>query len=29
MRLIKYGHACVRLEKAGRSLVINPGASTR
>ncbi len=28
MRLIKYGHACVRLEKNGRSLVIDPGALT-
>lgn len=26
MRLIKYGHACVRLEKDGRALVIDPGA---
>lgn len=25
MRLTKYGHACVRLEEAGRALVIDPG----
>ncbi|WP_049564082.1 MBL fold metallo-hydrolase [Nonomuraea sp. SBT364] len=25
MRLIKYGHACVRLEKDSRALVIDPG----
>lgn len=25
MRLIKYGHACVRLETGGRTLVIDPG----
>ncbi|MGC4789602.1 MBL fold metallo-hydrolase [Micromonospora sp. DT178] len=28
MELTKYGHACVRLEKAGRALVIDPGAMT-
>ena len=26
VRLTKYGHACVRLEKDGRSIVIDPGA---
>ncbi|WP_101787875.1 MBL fold metallo-hydrolase [Nonomuraea indica] len=26
MRLTKYGHACVRLEKDGKVLVIDPGA---
>ncbi len=26
MRLTKYGHACVRLEKDGRAIVIDPGA---
>jgi L-ascorbate metabolism protein UlaG (beta-lactamase superfamily) len=25
MRLIKYTHACVRLEHDGRALVIDPG----
>lgn len=28
MKLIKFGHACVRLEKDTRSLVIDPGAMT-
>ncbi|MEU4427236.1 MBL fold metallo-hydrolase [Actinoplanes sp. NPDC024001] len=28
MDLIKYGHACVRLEKDGHALVIDPGAMT-
>ena len=28
MRLTKLGHACVRLEKDGRTLVIDPGAFT-
>ncbi|WP_017539883.1 MBL fold metallo-hydrolase [Nocardiopsis halophila] len=28
MRLTKFGHACVRLEKNGRSIVIDPGAMT-
>jgi L-ascorbate metabolism protein UlaG (beta-lactamase superfamily) len=28
MRLTKYGHACVRLEAEGRSLVIDPGIYT-
>ncbi|MER6826873.1 MBL fold metallo-hydrolase [Streptosporangium sp. NPDC000563] len=28
IRLTKLGHACVRLEKDGRSLVIDPGAMT-
>ncbi|MFC4910032.1 MBL fold metallo-hydrolase [Actinomadura gamaensis] len=28
MRMTKYGHACVRLEKDGRSLVIDPGELT-
>ncbi|WP_123678024.1 MBL fold metallo-hydrolase [Couchioplanes caeruleus] len=28
MDLIKYGHACVRLEKEGRAIVIDPGAMT-
>jgi L-ascorbate metabolism protein UlaG (beta-lactamase superfamily) len=28
MRLIKYTHACVRLESDGRSLVIDPGVYT-
>ena len=28
MELTKYGHACVRLEKKGRTLVIDPGAMT-
>ncbi|MCP2339414.1 MBL fold metallo-hydrolase [Actinomadura rupiterrae] len=28
MKLTKYGHACVRLEKDGRSLVIDPGELT-
>lgn len=28
MRLTKFGHACVRLEKDGRSIVIDPGAMT-
>jgi len=28
MRLTKYGHACVRLEKDSRSLVIDPGLMT-
>ncbi|MEY9212082.1 MBL fold metallo-hydrolase [Thermobifida halotolerans] len=28
MRLTKLGHACVRLEKDGRSLVIDPGEMT-
>ncbi|MFC0042384.1 MBL fold metallo-hydrolase [Actinomadura rayongensis] len=26
MRLTKFGHACVRLEKDGRAIVIDPGA---
>src|SRR4051812_30137040 len=25
MRLIKYTHACVRLEEAGRTLLLDPG----
>ncbi|MDA0638057.1 MBL fold metallo-hydrolase [Nonomuraea sp. MCN248] len=29
MKLTKYGHACVRLEKDGRVLVVDPGAFTR
>jgi L-ascorbate metabolism protein UlaG (beta-lactamase superfamily) len=29
MRLTKYGHACVRLEKDGKVLVIDPGTFTR
>ncbi|MFC5181228.1 MBL fold metallo-hydrolase [Actinomadura harenae] len=28
MKMIKYGHACVRLEKSGRALVIDPGVLT-
>lgn len=28
MKLTKLGHACVRLEKNGRALVIDPGALT-
>ncbi|MGS2640912.1 MBL fold metallo-hydrolase [Streptosporangium sp. LJ11] len=28
IRLTKFGHACVRLEKNGRSLTIDPGAMT-
>ncbi|MBZ4318616.1 MBL fold metallo-hydrolase [Streptomyces huiliensis] len=28
MKLTKYGHACVRLEKEGRALVIDPGGFT-
>lgn len=28
MKLTKYGHACVRLEKDGRALVIDPGGFT-
>ncbi|MEU3873280.1 MULTISPECIES: MBL fold metallo-hydrolase [Streptomyces] len=28
MKLTKYGHACIRLEKGGRTLVIDPGAFT-
>ena len=28
MEITKFGHACVRLEKAGRTLVIDPGALT-
>lgn len=28
LKLTKYGHACVRLEKDGRSLVIDPGGFT-
>ncbi|WP_219465936.1 MBL fold metallo-hydrolase [Nonomuraea rhizosphaerae] len=28
MKLTKYGHACVRLEKDGKVLVIDPGAFT-
>lgn len=28
MRMIKYGHACVRLEKHSRALVVDPGAMT-
>ncbi|MBC3841883.1 MBL fold metallo-hydrolase [Streptacidiphilus sp. 4-A2] len=28
MRLTKFGHACVRLEKDGRTLVLDPGAFT-
>ncbi|MEV5573808.1 MBL fold metallo-hydrolase [Spirillospora sp. NPDC052269] len=28
MRMTKYGHACVRLEKDGRALVIDPGELT-
>ncbi|MCO5970817.1 MBL fold metallo-hydrolase [Actinoallomurus soli] len=28
MKLVKYGHACVRIEKDGRSLVIDPGGMT-
>ncbi|GAA2309345.1 MBL fold metallo-hydrolase [Nonomuraea roseoviolacea subsp. roseoviolacea] len=28
MRLTKFGHACVRLEKDGRGLVIDPGMMT-
>ena len=27
MKLTKYGHACVRLEKNGRVLVVDPGSS--
>jgi L-ascorbate metabolism protein UlaG (beta-lactamase superfamily) len=26
MRIVKFGHSCVRLEKDGRTLVIDPGA---
>ncbi|GAA4520262.1 MULTISPECIES: MBL fold metallo-hydrolase [Nonomuraea] len=29
MKLTKYGHACVRLEKDGKVLVIDPGTFTR
>ncbi|WP_019629924.1 MBL fold metallo-hydrolase [Actinomadura atramentaria] len=29
MRLTKFGHACVRLEKEDRAIVIDPGALTR
>ncbi|MGI5273842.1 MBL fold metallo-hydrolase [Nonomuraea sp. CA-218870] len=29
MKLTKYGHACVRLEKDGKVLVVDPGAFTR
>lgn len=28
MRITKFGHACVRIEHAGRSLVIDPGNQT-
>ncbi|MEV4743746.1 MBL fold metallo-hydrolase [Streptomyces sp. NPDC049555] len=28
MKLTKHGHACIRLEKGGRTLVIDPGAFT-
>jgi L-ascorbate metabolism protein UlaG (beta-lactamase superfamily) len=28
MRLVKFGHACVRIEEAGAALVIDPGAFT-
>ncbi|MET8005054.1 MBL fold metallo-hydrolase [Nonomuraea glycinis] len=28
MKLTKYGHACVRLEKNGRALVVDPGVFT-
>ncbi|MEV4834150.1 MBL fold metallo-hydrolase [Nonomuraea sp. NPDC049486] len=28
MRITKYGHACVRLEKGSRALVIDPGVMT-
>ncbi|MGC5010833.1 MBL fold metallo-hydrolase [Streptosporangium sp. DT93] len=28
MKITKFGHACVRLEKDGRALVIDPGAMT-
>lgn len=28
MTLTKYGHACIRLEKSGRRLVIDPGSFT-
>ncbi|MFE5207392.1 MBL fold metallo-hydrolase [Streptomyces sp. NPDC056600] len=28
MRITKYGHACVRLEKAGQAIVIDPGVMT-
>ena len=29
MKLTKYGHACVRLEKDGNVLVVDPGPSPR
>ncbi|MET7906622.1 MBL fold metallo-hydrolase [Streptomyces sp. NPDC005355] len=29
MRITKFGHACVRLEKNGRAVVIDPGVMTR
>ncbi|MFG1945048.1 MBL fold metallo-hydrolase [Nonomuraea sp. NPDC048826] len=29
MKLTKYGHACVRLEKDGKVLVVDPGTFTR
>jgi L-ascorbate metabolism protein UlaG (beta-lactamase superfamily) len=28
MRLTKFGHACVRLEESGTTVVIDPGALT-
>ena len=28
MRLVKVGHACIRLEKDGRSLVVDAGSLT-
>jgi len=28
MRITKWGHACVRLERNGRAIVIDPGAMT-
>ncbi|MBX6354787.1 MAG: MBL fold metallo-hydrolase [Micromonosporaceae bacterium] len=28
MDLVKFGHACVRLEKQGRAIVVDPGAMT-
>ncbi|MET9023473.1 MBL fold metallo-hydrolase [Actinopolymorpha sp. NPDC004070] len=28
MKLTKFGHACVRLEKGGRSIVVDPGVMT-
>ncbi|MFD7301324.1 MBL fold metallo-hydrolase [Streptomyces pharetrae] len=28
MRITKYGHACVRLEKHGRAIVVDPGVMT-